>query len=101
MKPDLVSQPPGTGVVRKVKGSAYSAAASGIPAAVLVAMLARWFDLDVTPEEAIVIGSLVGSAVAALASLVGGYRTRERADVVFAVPRRDVRASKGPERDDG
>ena len=76
-KGPLVEQPTGR-TTRKVKAGAYGAAVSGIPAAVLVSMLARWFDLDVAPEEAIIIGTLCGSALSALGSWAVGYQTRER-----------------------
>ena len=74
----LVTQPTGT-PTRKVAYGATGAALSGIPAAVVVSMLARWFRLDMQPEEAVVVGSLIGSLIAGAVSFVVGYLTRNRA----------------------
>lgn len=41
-----------------------AASIGGSGASVLVLMLARWFGLDVTPEEAIIVGGLLSAGFA-------------------------------------
>lgn len=86
MSPKANNQPvilPNTDPIDKVKVGAYAAALAPI----LVALIKRYALPDLTPDIELAVNILAFGIVSGVASLIGGYITKIKADEARAIAR--------------